>query len=154
VPDVLLKPSDLNADSTRLLFQWCIEIGSDEFSWSCLSYASSGAPFCVATEQALKSFSLPPAPRPHLTRPLGEPFIRQTGLWRFNTSSVLILNGLLPDGLFTDHQGNRDGWLEDVTLYRSSQILLGVVTHEHEATLRASDVEVLHLRERGLLPPP
>ena len=152
VPDIVVKPSDLNAGSTWQLLQWCLESGSNEFSWACLAAISSEAPFCVAAEKALEAFSLPPAPRPHLTRPLAKRLIRQTRLWSFNEQSAVILRGLLPDGLFTDRQGNRDGWMEDLTLYRSSQLLLGVITHEDRATLRASDAEIQQLRERGLLP--
>ena len=152
MPQIHLKPPDLNAHSTRLLLHWCLEHGSDEFTYACLRHASRPAPFCVATERALESFALPAAPRPHLTRPQAEPFIRETGLWRFNNESLVILTGLLPDGLFTDRQGNSDGWIEDVTLYRGSELVLGVVTHEDEATLRASDAEIRDLRERHLVP--
>jgi len=74
-------------------------------------------------------------------------------LWRFDRLSLLVLKGLLPDGLFTDRQGNSDGWIEDVTPYRSSQLLLTVITHEEAATLRAGHAEIRHLRDRGLLPP-
>ena len=152
MPEILLKPPDLSAHSTRLLLQWCLERGSDQFTWGCLGGASGLAPFCVAVEQALESLALPAAPRPHLTRTQTEPFIRETGLWRFNNESLVILTGFLPDGLFTDRQGNSDGWIEDVTLYRGSELLLGVITHEGEAALRATDAEIRDLRERRLVP--
>ena len=152
MPDVHLKASDLNADSTWLLMQWCIERGSDEFSYICLGGAALAAPLCSAAESALEPFSLPPGPRPHLSRPVAEPFIRKTHLWRLNMESLAKLKELLPEGLFTDRQGNRDGWIENVTLYRKSELLLGIITHEDRATLRASDAEIRQLREQGLLP--
>jgi len=109
--------------------------------------------FCIATEQALESFALPPALRPHLTNRVAESVLRQTRLWRFDKRSLVVLKGLLPDGLFTDRQGNSDGWIEDVTFYRSSELLLGVITHEHQATLRANNADLRRLRDSGLLPP-
>jgi len=84
---------------------------------------------------------------------LAEPHVRDTRLWRFDKLSLVVLKGLLPDGLFSDRQGNSDGWIEDVTLYRDSRLLLTVITHEEAATLRAGHADIRHLRNRGLLPP-
>ena len=69
-----------------------------------------------------------------------------------NDESLAVLRQLLPDGIFTDRQGNTDGWIEDLTLYDHAEIRLGVITHEQEATLNVEYAERSELRELKILP--
>ena len=80
-----------------------------------------------------------------------EEWVRDMHLWRLDEESLAVLRGLLPEGIFTDRQGNTDGWIEDLTIYEARQIRLGVITHEHEAALNLSEIEHARLREMEVL---
>ena len=152
MPDIHLRSADLGPDDTWRLVQWCFQNGADEFSVVCLAAASRDAPFCAASQRTLEPLSLPRAVRPHLTSRPSAPAARETRLWRLNSHALTLLKTLLPDGLFTDRHGNDDGWIEDPTFYRDRELLLGVITHEDVATLRATERELGRLRELNLLP--
>jgi hypothetical protein len=147
-----LAPNELSTKEGWLLVRWMLETGSDEFSFSCLLGPSQGAQFCSKTESALSAFLIGREKRPALSRRPGGGWDRETPLWRLNEKSLIVLQELLPDGIFTDRQGSRDGWIEDLTIYQERHLRLGVVTHEHEAALNITEHERKQLRDRHLLP--
>ena len=145
-----LRPDDLSVGTSWRLVHWVLETGSDEFTFSCLG-TSPDARFCMTAEAALAAFVIEDAPRPRLTRRIDEGWVRDVHLWRLDEESLAVLRRLLPEGIFTDHQGSTDGWIEDLTFYEGRQIRLGVITHEHEAALNLSESEHVLLREMQVL---
>src|SRR5438093_11347258 len=145
-----LRPDDLTAQASLRLVQWALDTGSDEFTFSCLGL-SPEARFCTIAEAALSAFVIEDGPRPRLSRGPNEGWVRDVHLWRLDEESLAVVRRLLPEGIFTDHQGNTDGWIEDLTIYEARQIRLGVITHEHEAALNISEIEHARLREMQVL---
>jgi hypothetical protein len=145
-----LGPKQLSPEEGWLLVRWALEVGADEFSFSCLA-PSRQARFCTETEGALSTFHIGHEKRPALSQRLGEGRDREVPLWRLNDKSLIVLQKLLPEGIFTDRQGSRDGWIEDLTMYQAGHLRLGVITHEHEAALNLTEDERQQLRDRNLL---
>ena len=57
-------------------------------------------------------------------------------VWRLDQSSIALLTELLPDGI------KGITWaIEDLCVYRAGDLVLGTVTHEHEAFVRLYDDE-------------
>lgn len=151
-PKIRLQPNQLAVEDGWRLIRWCAATGSNEFSFSCLSAATQQGRFCVAAEEALTSLAVGFDERPSLTRAKDRGFTRRVKLWRLNEESLRVLELLLPDGIFTDHQGSDDGWIEDITFYQGGQLRLAVITHERMATILVSDSEQSELQRLGIIP--
>ena len=134
------------------MIRWCAATGSNEFSFSCLSAVSQPGRICVSAEEALRSVAIGLDERPSLTRAKDRGFTRRVKLWRLNDESLRVIEELLPDGIFTDHQGRDEGWIEDIALYQGGQLRLGVITHENMATILVSDSELGELQRLGIIP--
>ncbi len=61
-------------------------------------------------------------------------------LWTLSAESLPLLLRFLPHGLFRWPPGPA-GWLEDLTVYRAGELVLGIVTHEAEGVLRLTPAE-------------
>ena len=139
--------SDLRPDQSWSLLNWCRDNGGDEFTLLGL--------VCPEETERMKQFfaalqesALPPAPRRQLYARQGEEFIREVDLWRLTDSSIRLLQEALPKGFLT-REVDLDLWLEDLTVYRSGEFMMGVVTHETGGVLRVSEQELCQLRATG-----
>lgn len=137
-----LRADDIRPADTWALVEWCGESGATEFSISLLGLQGEPTPYCDELERSLRPFQLADAPRPQTTWLVGAESVQPTPLWRLTAESVAILAQYLDEGLFTYPAGEwRTGCIEDPTIYRDAQIMLGVVSHEREAilTIRADE---------------
>jgi hypothetical protein len=150
--ELRLQSRDISVEQSWGLVSWLIETGSNEFTISCLSGSSAKARFCKKVAESLSRFAMEPQLRSRSTRFVHEPPKIETPLWRLNRESLAALRGVMPSGIFTDAQGNTEGWIEDLAVYDHGRIRLGVVTHEDEAILSVDSHEHQQLRDRGLVP--
>ncbi len=141
-----LIPLRLSADDyTRLksweLAQWCSTHGADAWGAHVMTIDGTAAMFSGRFSEVMAPFSLPTASR----RPL-----MASPLWELSPASLAALREFLAGGIFTYEVG-ADGWLEDLTLYRRGEMMLGVVSHEGVGILRVTHEE-RQLLERGGFP--
>lgn len=69
-------------------------------------------------------------------------------LWGLNSASLAALRDFLTGDIFTCEIG-AGGWLEDLTLYRRGELMLGIVSHESEGILRVTHEERQLLEQSG-----
>jgi len=76
-----------------------------------------------------------------MTTLAGEETRRPTDTWRLSTESADVLRQHVADGLFVAPSHSMAGWLEDFTIYRRGEVMLGVVSHEGLVVLRLTEQE-------------
>jgi hypothetical protein len=141
--------SDLGADGGWRLVEWCRLHGANEFTVSQLSVEGRPTTAIELFERAARPFQQPSASRRHLEAAPGEDLVRATDLWLLTDDTISTLRSGFPLGLF--HYDPRPGaWLEDLILYRGSELMLGVITHEQEGVVRLSPTERKELDVTGL----
>lgn len=133
-PRYLSEP-DLRAPSGPALLRWLLAHGADELSITVMAFHGKPARIADEFEDVLGPFERPPALRRVLTARTPGELTREVRLWSFSAASLPLLLRFLPHGLFRWPPGP-DGWLEDLTVYRAGELVLGVVTHEAEGVLR------------------
>jgi hypothetical protein len=141
------SPALLSAPESWRLLRWCAEHGGTELAIRVRCVASEPAPVADDFEDTFAASSLGTAPR----RVLGadpEEKVQPVRLWRLTGDSIESLRRFLPGGLFS-HVVDPAGWLEDPTVYRDGELLLGVVTHEQEGVLRVTAPELRELETLG-----
>jgi hypothetical protein len=106
-------------------------------------------PVIERANEALALFRLPDQKRPTSVVYSGSPDRQVVKLWRLTSESIDQAAGLLPDGIFMRPTYAEVGWIEDPTVYRAGEILLGVISHEDEAFLQVSESEAEELRRLG-----
>jgi hypothetical protein len=144
-------PDAITAQLTWPILQWASRIGADEFSYECLGGRTPRPVRCEQVETVLLPFHKGHQHRPTLTMRATDVGARLVPLWRLDQMSLAIMRDLIwPDGILADHQGEDAGWLEDLTIYRRGELLLGAITHEHTLAIEASDEEFAALRAGGL----
>ena len=117
------------------LLRYLLEHGADEFSITVMALQDTPAPFVDAFEDELAPYERAVAPRRALTASTPTDFVRPVRLWTFNEASLERLLSFLDKGLFHWPAGP-DGWLEDLTIYRQDELVLGLVSHEQQGVLR------------------
>jgi len=125
----------LRGDRGPRLLRHLLDHGADEFSITVMALQDTPAPFADAFEDALAPYERPAASRRVLTASTPTDFVRPVRLWTLSEASLARLLSFLHGGLFHWPAGP-DGWLEDLTLYRRGELLLGLVSHEQEGVLR------------------
>lgn len=125
--------------STRLL-RYLLAHGADEVSITVMALEDTLAPFADAFEDELGAYSRPVASRRVLTRAATTDSTRDVRLWTFNEGSVGRILSFLDMGLFHCPAGP-DGWLEDLTIYRHGELVLGLISHELVGVLRLTHPE-------------
>jgi len=125
----------LRDDRGPRLLRYLLAHGADEFSITVMALQDTPAPFADAFEEAFAPHERPVAPRRALTASTPTDFVRPVRLWAFNETSLEALLTFLHAGLFHWPAGP-DGWLEDLTIYRRGELVLGLVSHEQEGVLR------------------
>lgn len=131
------------------LLRYLLARGADEFSIDVMVLEDTPAPFADAFEDELGPFERPMAPRRKLTAPTPTDLVRLVRLWTYNDASLTRLLTFLDDGLFHWPAGP-DGWLEDLTIYRDGELLLGIVSHEQEGVLRLTPEEHAAVAAAGI----
>jgi hypothetical protein len=122
------------------LLRYLLDHGADEFSITVMALQDVQAPFADAFEDELGPHERAPAVRRTLTASTPTDFIRPVRLWAFNETTLERLLSFLHVGLFHWPAGP-DGWLEDLTIYRGGELVLGLVSHEQEGVLRLTHQE-------------
>ena len=139
----------LRGERGRRLLHYLLERGADEFSITVMALQDTPGPFADAFEDALGPFELPSAPRRVLTGADSHDLGRGVRLWTFNETSLGRLLSLLDGRLFHSPVGP-EGWLEDLTIYRKSELALGLVSHEQEGALRLTEEELSEVAAMGI----
>ena len=122
------------------LLRYLLEHGADEFSITVMALQDTQAPFADAFEDELGPYERPAASRRVLARTAANVVQRTVRLWSFHEQSLARLLSFVDTGLFHWPPGP-DGWLEDLTIYRRGELILGLVSHELEGVLRLTRSE-------------
>lgn len=135
------------AHGARLL-RYLLDRGADEFSITVMALQETQAPFADAFEEELGPFERGIALRAvtEITEP---PALRPVRLWLLNDESLHRLLSFFDDGLFHSPVGP-DGWLEDLTVYRSGELILGLMSHHREGVLQLDPDEYAALTALGI----
>lgn len=123
------------------LLRYLLERGADEFSITVMAFHDTPAPFADAFEDELDPYTRPIARRRVLAGPDRHDLVRDVRLWAFDSASLERLLSFLDNGIFHWPAGP-DGWLEDLTIYRQGELVLGLASHEHEGVLRLTEPEL------------
>ena len=138
---------DLSPDQAWGLLEWCRLHEADAFTISALVTGSESSAM-HSLFQELKPDELPPAPRRLLTAPSREQFVREVPLWRLSDRTVGLLRQAMPNG-FATREYVVDLWLEDITVYRATEFMMGVLSHENGGVLRVTELELQELHATG-----
>jgi len=117
------------------LLRYLLGAGADEFSITVMALQDTQAPFADAFEDELGPYERPAASRRVLSAAAERDLTRSVRLWTLNEASLTRLLSFMDTGLFHWPAGP-DGWLEDLTMYRRGELVLGLVSHEREGVLR------------------
>ncbi len=130
----------LRAEDGQRLLGYLLTQGADQFSITVMALQDTRAPFADAFEDELAPYELTSASRRVLTTAFEGDLTRTIRLWTFNDSSLNRLLSFIDTGIFHWPAGP-DGWLEDLTIYRDGELVLGLVSHEREGVLRLTRQE-------------
>jgi hypothetical protein len=127
---------DIAGPESRRVLEWSLARGGDAFTVSVIG--SPGGPDEV--ERELRSRLAPYALAPGTVRAIPKPepgsyWTRPADLWRLTPESAEVLWAALDEDLLTYYPGRAE-WCEDPIIYRSGELLLGVISHEQEGVLR------------------
>lgn len=117
------------------LLRYLLSRGADEFSIAVMALQDTPAPFADAFEDELELYQRPGAVRRTVTSTSPSDVSRPVRLWAFNDASLERLLSFVDKSLFQWPAGP-DGWLENLTIYRRGELLLGLVSHEQGGVLR------------------
>ena len=140
---------DLDLEGQWRLLDWCLEQGGDEFTVDAIVCDGGSDAQLQPFDQLVASHKRPRAVRRHLSGPPNQGLTYETDLWRLNRETVDALRIAFPRGPF-DYFPEGDAWFEDLEVYRAGELLLGVITHEHEGVLRVTAAERADLDARGI----
>ena len=122
------------------LLRYLLARGADEFSITVMALQDTQAPFADKFEDELGPYERSAAPRRVIANAAGSNLMRTVRLWALNEASLTRLLSFIDTGIFHWPAGP-DGWFEDLTIYRRSELALGIVSHEHEGVLRLTHNE-------------
>ena len=138
---------DVTPDQGWALLEWCQAHGGAEFTIDGLVVGRESHRM-RAFFQDLQPEAMPPAPRRRLSAAPGTDITREVELWQLTHQTVECLRQTLPMGFVTTTY--QEGlWLEDLTVYRDGDFLMGVLTHESAGVLRITELELGELRAMG-----
>lgn len=142
MPEVrYLSAHGLRGERGPRLLRYLLGRGADEFTITVMALQDTRAPFADAFEDELAPHERPAARRRIVHGVDQHDPARMVRLWSFNGDSVTRLLSFLDDGLFHCPPGP-DGWLDDLTVYRRGELVLGLVSHEQEGVLRLAREEL------------
>ncbi len=131
----------LRGERGQQLLRYLLQRGADEFSITVVALQDTPAPFADAFEDELARYERAAARRRVLSGADAHDLVRPVRLWVFNEGSLERLLSFVDRSLFRWPAGP-DGWLEDLTVYRHGELLLGLVSHEQEGVLRLTPQEL------------
>lgn len=143
-----LDPEDYPPPWGWELVEWCRRRGAGEFTINIIGSDPELTRSGEAFEEAFAPFRREPAPR-EVTVWYGRSPVRTVDLWSLTPASLRKLQEVLPEGIFDYDTAGKDAWFEDLILYRDSEMMLGVVTHEWAGLLRVTPHEKSELDELG-----
>jgi hypothetical protein len=144
-----LSATGVPPDVTPQLLRWLLDAGVDEFTLTVMGIHGETAAHADAFEDAIEPFVLGLARRRVLVDADGQGSTREVRIFAFNHASLEALLPFLASGLFYNAP-SPDGWLEDFAFYRAGDLVLGVVTHLQEGTLRLTEVEHRAVARMGI----
>lgn len=130
----------LRSDVSEPLLRWLLVSGADEFTLTVMGIHGEIAAHADAFEDALEPFVIGLARRRVLIDADGQGSTREVRVFQLNSASLDALLPFLAGGLF-HNAPSPDGWFEDFAFYRDGELMLGVVTHLQEGTLRLTSAE-------------
>lgn len=139
----------LPPDATEQLLLWLVRAGADEFNVTVLGIRGEVAVDADAFEDAIEPFVLGLARRRVLADADGAGSTREVRVFTFSVASLNVLLPFIREGLF-HHAPGPGGWLEDFAFYRHGELMLGVVTHLQEGTLRLTAAEHADIETLGV----
>ncbi len=131
----------LRGERGQRLLRYLLQRGADEFSITVMALQDTPAPFADAFEDELARYERAAARRRVISGADAHDLAHSVRLWTFNEESLERLLSFVDRGLFRWPAGP-DGWLEDLTVYRHGELLLGLVSHEQEGVLRLTPQEL------------
>jgi hypothetical protein len=123
------------------LLRYLLDRGADEFSITVMALQDTPAPFADAFEDELGPYERPTRRRRVVVDADQFDRARSVRLWTFSEESLARLLSFLDKSVFHWPAGP-DGWLEDLTIYRRGELVLGLVSHEQEGVLRLTADEL------------
>ncbi|MFN8666306.1 MAG: hypothetical protein U0164_03795 [Gemmatimonadaceae bacterium] len=142
--------ADLGETGGEGLLRWCRERGADSFSFTVIGSPPELEQHAAQIESPLQPYLLPVTTVRAV--PGGQPgsyWTKPAVLWTLNETTERILLGCFPMGLLT-YVPTEQAWCEDPCLYRRDELMLGVISHEHEGILRIEASEQLALDQADL----
>ncbi len=122
------------------LLRYLLDCGADEFSVTVMALQHTPAPFADAFEDELEQYQRNMASRRIPASAADASAVRPVRLWAFNHASLERLLTFVDEDICYCPPGP-DGWLENLTIYRSAELVLGIVSHEGEGVLRLTPAE-------------
>lgn len=140
---------DIPPEDGWRLVSWCIANGADEFTIDGITSRGTTSLLFDGFDRVADAHRRPSAQRRRLSAYTPDKLIRHTKLWHFNDTTLGALREVLPNGIFTYDVGS-ESWFEDLTIYRTGELMLGIVTHENEGVLRITPRERVELDALGI----
>jgi hypothetical protein len=120
------------------LVEWCGAHGASEFAVECMGETDS--PVWSAFERAVHPYALGERVRRRMSGQTVDDLTRPTALWALNPTTIDALRAAFPRGVL-EYFPAKEGWFEDLALYREGELMFGAITHEQAAVLRITDRE-------------
>jgi hypothetical protein len=139
----------LRGDRGQRLLRYLQQQGADEFSITVMALQGTPAPFADAFEDELAPYEVAAARRRVVAGADTTSAVRSVRLWTLNAQSLARLLSFVDRDLFNWPAGP-DGWLEDLTVYREGELVLGLVSHENEGVLRLTSQELAEVAGLGI----
>ena len=142
--------ADLGKSGGERLLTWCRALGADAFTFTVIGSPPAIDKEAAEIEAPLQSYLLPTTTI--RTAPEGQPgsyWTRVPVLWELNDTTAAILLGYFPVGLLS-YVPSSGAWCEDPCVFRRGELILGVISHEHEGVLRIGPGEQLALDQSDI----
>lgn len=142
--------SDLGKSGGERLLSWCRARGADTFTFTVIGSPPELEQQAGAIEAPFQPYLLPLTTIRSI--PEGEEgsyWTKVSVLWELNGVTAPMLLACFPKGLLT-YLPTDGSWCEDPCLFRGGELMLGVISHEHEGILRIAASEQLSLDQAEL----
>ena len=141
---------DLGKPGGERLLSWCRARGADSFTFTVIGSPPDLANQATEIEAPLQSYVLSSTRLRAI--PDGEPgsyWAKVPVLWELNDETEKTLLECFPNGLLS-YVPSLGSWCEDPCVFRGEELMLGVISHEHEGVLRIEASEQLALDQAEL----
>lgn len=138
---------DYPLDRAWGLVEWCYRHGAEEFTLYGIVCDGASDALLRPFDQAAAAHKRQPANRRRLSWGQGDEPVALTELWSLSAATLAALRLAFPYGPFDYRPA--DAWFEDLALYRGGELMLGLISHEHEGILRVTEREQAELATTG-----